>query len=87
LGQGKAKDAEDGLSMITSVFNEEQSALLAKMHLEIQILFSIFTLAVRTLLKSGYPSDLEHSDVCSCKLYIFFFRLFWASMLFFSGQQ
>jgi hypothetical protein len=33
--------------MIISVFDEEQAALLAEMHLEIQILISLFIFAVR----------------------------------------
>jgi hypothetical protein len=52
--------------MIISVFNGEQRALLEEMHFEIQILISIFILAVRIPLMS----DFLDTQV-SCKPFCF----------------
>ena len=45
--QRKAEDAIDGLALIISTFDDEQRGLMSEMHMEIQLLFSMFILSVR----------------------------------------
>jgi hypothetical protein len=44
--QHKASDAIDGLALVITVFDKEQRWLMMEMHLEIQLLFSVFVLSV-----------------------------------------